>query len=256
MENTTINGEASVLEETYEDVDFDSDTATSASGEESTESDVLSESDTDDIAESGNLAEDERSDESEQGENESAIEDAAETITETVVQTVEVLPDETIAVYLVEEPVDESVISTYAVSGSVYPGTISTTYTDYFAGIADKLSYDEHYVVFRESQYVYRMMWGESLALAGADFSGDALSYCSLTASSYGSDFMVEFGVDSLSLDASGGFVYSNLGDYPSLTEGGTGLEFQTILFAIGFAVVYSVCHDIFDYIMEHVYRK
>ena len=99
-------------------------------------------------------------------------------------------------------------------------------------------------------------MWGESLALAGADFSGDALSYCSLTASSYGSDFMVEFGVDSLSLDASGGFVYSNLGDYPSLTEGGTGLEFQTILFAIGFAVVYSVCHDIFDYIMEHVYRK
>ncbi len=159
---------------------------------------------------------------------------------------------EPIAVYLVEEPEVEA----YAVSGAVYPGTISTTYLDYFEGIADKLSYKEHYVIFRESQYVYRMMWGDTLSLTDFRFSGNNLLYCSLYVSNYNSDFNVVFGSDSLSLDASGGFVYSDLGDFPSITRGGTGIEALAVLFAIGFAVVYSVCHDIFDYVMEHVYRK
>lgn len=250
MEISEINGETSVLEETHEDVNSDAGTFGPSVLEESPGDDILSGNN-----ETDSVVDGERFDEAEHSENESARESETEVVTETVVQTVEVLPDEPIAVYLVDEPVMDSGV-TYAVNGDVYPGTISTTYTDYFAGIADKLHYDEHYVVFRQSQYVYRMMWGDTLSLSGSDFTGEALSYCSLTTNSgYNSDFMVEFGEDSLSLDAAGGFVYSDLGNYPSLTEGGSGLEFQTILFAIGFAIVYSVCHDIFDYIMEKIYR-
>ena len=228
MEVTEINAETSVLEETYEDVGSDTGTASSSSGEESTGDDILSGSDAaNSVMEESSLDE----------HGESREDDEMEVITETVVQTVEVLPEQPIAVYLVDEPLEGA--STYAVNGDVYPGTISTTYTDYFTGIADKLSYDEHYVVFRQSQYVYKMMWGDSLSLSGSDFTGDSLSYCSLTTNSgYNSDFMVEFGEDSLNIDASGGFVYSDLGNYPSLTEGVRGIESQTLLFAVGFAVV------------------
>ena len=66
----------------------------------------------------------------------------------------------------------------------------------------------------------------------------------------------VTFGSDTFDLTPGTGFVYSDLEHFASLTEGGTHLEMLALLFAVGFAVVYSVCHDLFDYVMEHVYRR
>lgn len=159
-------------------------------------------------------------------------------------------------VFLVEPEVEEDALSLYSVSGSPYPGTISSTYLDYFAGIAQKLSYREHYIAFRASQYEYYMAWGDGLSYDGYRFRGSALSYCRIYTGSGSSSMTVTFGSDTFDLTPGTGFVYSDLEHFASLTEGGTHLEMLALLFAVGFAVVYSVCHDLFDYVMEHVYRR
>ncbi|MDO4261340.1 MAG: hypothetical protein Q4C82_04620 [Eubacteriales bacterium] len=159
-------------------------------------------------------------------------------------------------VYIVEPVEEETELEVMSLTGS-YAGTISDTYLSYFRGIVQKLKSSEHYLVYRSGQYSYTMVYGEDVALSGSRFSGSgSVVTIYRDSSSYSSDWYVEYSEDSLSLDAGTLFVYSDLGMYPTLKEGGSALEFSALLFAVGFAVVYSVCHDIFDYIMEHVYRK
>lgn len=155
------------------------------------------------------------------------------------------------------EPVEEEYeLEVYSLTGS-YPGTISDTYLNYFRGIVQKLNWKEHYVVYRSGQYSYTMIYGEEVALDGSRFTGTGnVVNIHRNTSSSSSDWYVSYSTDSIALSAGSLFVYSDLGMYPELKEGGTSLEFATLLFAVGFAVVYSVCHDIFDYVMEHVYRK
>lgn len=155
------------------------------------------------------------------------------------------------------EPVEEEYeLEVYSLTGS-YPGTISDTYLSYFRGIVQKLNWKEHYVVYRSGQYSYTMVYGEGVALDGSRFTGTGnVINIHRNTSSSSSDWYVSYSADSIALSAGSLFVYSDLGDYPELKEGGTSLEFAALLFAVGFAVVYSVCHDIFDYVMEHVYRK
>ena len=157
----------------------------------------------------------------------------------------------------VSEEAPDDLMEVYALSGTAYPGTISTIYLDYFSGIVDKLGFNEHYVAYRESQYVYVMAWDEGLEYNGVQFKGSALDYCRInTYTGSGSQPTVSYGKDTVNLSAGTAFVYSDLGNFAALTEGGTRVEFWAVLFAIGFTVVYNVCHDIFDYIMEHVYRR
>lgn len=159
-------------------------------------------------------------------------------------------------VTIVEPLPEEQELEVFSLSGS-YPGTISETYLTYFRGIVQKLDWDEHYVVYRSGQYSYSMVYGEDVGLNGDRFTGtgDVVTIYR-NSSSYSSDWYVDYSRDTLALDSSDLFVYSDLGMYPTLKEGGSAVEFSALLFAAGFAVVYSVCHDIFDYIMEHVYRK
>lgn len=164
--------------------------------------------------------------------------------------------EDPLAVYLVDAPEEDAGVEAYSISGSPYPGTISSTYLDYFEGIADKLSFREHYVAFRSSQYEYLMAWGQDLLYDGYQFKGSALSYCRIYTGSGSNNMSVTFGSDTVYLTPGTGLVYSDLDHFASLTEGGTHLEFIALLFAVGFAVVYSVCHDLFDYVMEHIYRK
>lgn len=166
------------------------------------------------------------------------------------------LPEGPLPVYLVDAPEEEEGMVPFSISGSPYPGTISTSYLDYFEGIADKLSFTEHYVAFRASQYEYLMAWGEGLQYDGYQFKGSALSYCRIYTGSGSSNMKVTFGSDTVYLTPGTGLVYSDLDHFASLTEGGTHLEFSAVLFVLGFTVVYNVCHDLFDYVMQHVYRK
>lgn len=238
MEIAQINRKAFILAAELEDVtsDTDADASDSVSAEgEQKQSDL----------ESGTDVNEE--------EEESSESDADQEETEP--ETVEFLPSAPLPVYLVDNP-EESSIELYTVSGSAYPGTISTTYLDYFEGIADNLGYGENYVIFRESQYYYKMFWGKGLEESNGYFTGSGLNYCSIYTGSGSNNMAVSRGTDSLAFSAGTGFVYSSLGDFPGVTKGGTHIETLAILFALGFFVVYNVCHDIFDYIMEHVYRK
>lgn len=159
-------------------------------------------------------------------------------------------------VQIVEPAEEEYELEVYSLSGS-YPGTISDTYLNYFRGIVQKLDWKEHYVVYRSGQYSYTMVYGEEVSLNGTRFTGTGnVVNIHRNSSSSSTDWYVSYSTDNLALSAGSLFVYSDLGAYPELKEGGTSLEFAALLFAVGFAVVYSVCHDIFDYVMEHVYRK
>lgn len=275
MEITQNDGQASVLEETLEtphagdDVVSVGDAVVDESGGAGSETDVESSESV--LGQSDNIIQNDGSEvASEVLAAESVSDDSSdnEEKTEDIVSnsgsedapfssSTVVFPEQPMAVYLVEEPDLQVSAETYSVSGGVYPGTISTTYLDYFAGIVDKLGYDEHYLAFRSNRYEYYLVWGEGLEYDLSQFKGSALNYCRVYRDD-GSDgnYYMEFGTDTFYVSPGSGFVYSDLGNFASLTEGGTHLEFTAILFAIGFTVVYNVCHDIFDYIMEHVYRK
>lgn len=243
-ESVPIQGDS--VEQTQEEMPVDSET-------ESPSEDVVADSaeteQSEDIAETDDgTSEDRTVEKSEEIQSEES-QDVPET-------SAPLLLSEPLPVYLVDEPLEDYEVETYAV-GSTYPGTISSSYLDYFTGIADKLSPSEHYVAYRSGQYEYTMAWGKELQYDGSRFRGDALSICRIyrySGSNY--DYMVEWFSDSVNVSPGGNFVYSDLGNYAALTEGGTGIEFMALLFAVGFAVVYSVCHDLFDYVMQHIYRK
>lgn len=279
MEFTQIDGEAPVLEETLEtphagdDVVSAGDAVVDESGGTGSETDVESPDVV--LEESSDLTQDvgievtpdgSSSDAlvgQDQGDREDPEEETGDIVSDSgsedglLSSPAVVLSDEPLAVYLVDEPEVMASAETYSVSGGVYPGTISSTYLDYFSGIVDKLGFNDHYVAFRSGQYEYYLVWGEDLEYDLNQFRGSALQYCRIYRNS-GSDgnYYTEFGSDTFYVSPGSGFVYSDLGNFSALTEGGTHLEFTTILFAIGFTVVYNVCHDIFDYIMEHIYRK
>lgn len=257
MENTEINGETTVLEENVETPVIDSDISDIAVGEESGTSGNDTASDAQPVESEGEASE--ALEEEGPGPDEA---DAQDEEPETVTQIVEVQEEQIytsenpMPVTIVEPVAEEEELEVFALSGS-YPGTISDTYLNYFRGIVQKLNFNEHYVVYRSGLYSYTMVYGEGVEYGESGFTGTGnVVTIYRDSSSYSSDWYVDYGEDSLSLDAGSLFVYSDLGSFPTLKEGGSALEFTTVLFAIGFAVVYSVCHDIFDYIMEHVYRK
>lgn len=141
-----------------------------------------------------------------------------------------------------------------ALSDTSY-GTISSTYLDYFTGIVQKLPYDEHYVIWKSGDYRYTLAYGEGISLNGSVFSGDCNVVQIYRSSGSNSYWYVDNSTDVLSLNANRLFVYSDLGMYPTVERGFSALEASTVLFAIGFAVVFSVCHDIFDYVLERLRR-
>lgn len=246
MEDTAINGETSVLEETLEDtvvdIDAGSGDTVSDSGEEPVD---ITEGIGSDVVESepGTTL-----DATEQSEG--AADDVPSEPQE------EYSLENPMPVMIVEPQAVEEELQVFSLSGS-YPGTISETYLNYFRGIVQKLDSREHYVVYRSGQYSYTMVYGEGVDFNGQRFTGEG-NVCTIyrNSSSSSSDWYVSFGTDTLSLNAENLFVYSDLDMFPTLKEGGSAVEFTALLFAVGFAVVYSVCHDIYDYVMEHVFRK
>lgn len=259
MENQEIDRETDVLQEGVETVDDNSVVAGDSGGEGQegvggTAGDVEEAGETSQAPQEG----------PEEGQTEN-IPETFEEGREEVQEEQESQEEETIEPYTFENPmpvmivepeVEEYELEVFSLTGS-YPGTISDTYLNYFRGIVQKLDWNQHYVVYRSGQYSYTMVYGEEVALNGTRFTGNGnVVNLYRNTSSGNSDWYVGYSSDSLSLSAGSLYVYSDLGMYPTLKEGGSSIEFMALLFAVGFAVVYSVCHDIFDYIMEHVYRK
>lgn len=100
---------------------------------------------------------------------------------------------------------------------TAFNGAISSTYLDLFRGFLPKLSYKEHYVLYRESQYIYSFVYGENLSFSGSSFSGSTLTRVYFNAYNTGT-----FGhslESSFTLAPGAGVVYTDLGSYyPSLS--------------------------------------
>lgn len=159
------------------------------------------------------------------------------------------LPDET-------DITNNYEIEPYVLNNGAY-GTISETYLNYFGGVVEKLPYDTHYVIWKSGDNSYTLAYGSDVVEENGSFYGDCdvLEIYRDSGSGMSNIWKVREGSDTLSLDTTNLFVYSDLGMYPTVERGLSNLEGQTILFSIGFAIVYCVCHDIFDYVLGHLRR-
>lgn len=190
----------------------------------------------------------------EEEQSESDGSDAADEVTEVVSQ--EYTIENPLPVMLVEEMEEQTELEVYSLSGT-YAGTISDTYLDYFEGIVEKLKPSEHYVIWRSGQYAYNMCYGEDITLEGTYFSGD----CNLVSvyrdsDSYNTNWYVSTGSDSLALSATDIFCYSDLGMYPTVKRGMSNAESMGLFIAVAVATVFMLGSRIFDFIVEHIYRK
>lgn len=139
---------------------------------------------------------------------------------------------------------------TVYVINDTYAGTISDTYLDYFRGIAEKLPYDQHYVVWRTGSNSYSMAYGENINVNGYYFTGEDLWITTIyrDGDNYMSNWYVHHDVDEIAIDAFDIFVYSDLGEtFPDLRQGGGNIEMYALLFAVAFLFAFIVLRDIFN---------
>lgn len=124
--------------------------------------------------------------------------------------------------------VEEPVMSLLSVTGGTYPGSISTTITDYFASVVAHEP-GVPYVVFRKDQYNYYLFYGENLRCVGESFSGSGKYVRYESQNGY-----IYRGTDSLSVAAGNGFVYSNMSDlFPAFQTERQMLNEKVIIFCI-----------------------
>lgn len=124
---------------------------------------------------------------------------------------------------------DRVAIAPMSSYGSPYDGSISSSVLTYFKGMVEKLPPDVHYVLFRSSQYEYRLVYGSGLELSGNRFSGSGMKYITYE-TRYST--MSNGNEGNFSLTVGSYLVYSDLGDYyPVLVEGVKSYEFKALLF-------------------------
>lgn len=95
---------------------------------------------------------------------------------------------------------------------------VGTSNLEIFDRIVSKIPFGSDYVYFRDSQYVYSLVYGD-LSFSGSSFSGSGVTridYNTYTGSSSQPTFSRST-VSSFNLSVGNWLVYSNLGHYPSL---------------------------------------
>lgn len=129
-------------------------------------------------------------------------------------------------------------ISLLADYGTSYNSLPSGTFLTYAQGLADRVPWGQHYVCWRDdgsynsTQY---FAYGD-LSEDGGQFTG-SVQVCEYYSVSSQSGYRLSWSSDNnFSLDGSNGFVYSDLGNFPSLNGGETFEE--AALFLLGFDVV------------------
>ena len=129
--------------------------------------------------------------------------------------------------------------------GDVYDGTISSTVTNYMKGIVCRFSPSTHYVLFRASQYTYRLVYGKDLMVDGSTFSGSELDYIAYDSRYY---TVTEGYEGDFSLDVSSYMVYTDLESmYPVLYEGVSGNEGKALLFCSCVMLLFDIVKAFFS---------
>lgn len=134
-------------------------------------------------------------------------------------------PDAIGTYQLNEDDYNYSEFGTYAVNGDVYAGSYNSTIISLWNGLLNN-NVGKDYIGFRSSQYEYYIFFGEDFTVNGDRFSGSGSYYYLNT---YGNAYGYTFGTDSFSIDASSGYLYTNVSpDYPSL-DNDRGLIYEHI---------------------------
>ena len=134
------------------------------------------------------------------------------------------------------------VMSSYS---GVYDGSVSTSVLTYFRGMVEKLPPDSHYVLFRQSQYIYRLVYGKELECIGNRFTGTDMMYVTYDTR----DYVLSSGNEgTFSLNTGNYIVYSDIGDiYPVLVEGVKNYEFKALLFLCTMYLLFVIVRSFFN---------
>lgn len=145
-----------------------------------------------------------------------------------------------------------SLTSTAFAYTSYDSGNISTTYVQYFRDTVNSLPTDFNYVAFRSGQYEYVLHASDSLKYSNGQYLSDTgVTYKWTQGSGYNSTYTYDVSHEqNFVLNCNNQMVYSDIGDYPSLTERGSTYAFG-ILCA---AVIGGICvliRPMFKYVLR-----
>lgn len=139
---------------------------------------------------------------------------------------------------ILQDADDIALLSNFGSSGNTLP---SGSFLEYARGLAGRIGYNKHYVCWRDNSDYYGdsyFAYGD-LEESGGIFTGSVrlLRYYRPTQNS---DWSFEWSDDSsFRLDASNGFAYSDIGEFPAL-NGGESFE-KVALLLLGVSLVFSV---------------
>lgn len=142
------------------------------------------------------------------------------------------------------ESADLEYLPEVAALGSVSTAyDVGTSYNQYFAGFVRKLPFGVNYVYWRESRYVYRLAYGRNLALNGTNFSADSCDIITYNRDTSTDEIpaWVHSTERNFALSAGSALVWSNLGHYPALDDGGNIYAQATLVLLVIFGVFYFV---------------
>ena len=135
----------------------------------------------------------------------------------------------------------------YSGYDGVYNGSISSTVLQLFRDTVEKLPPGCHYVMFRESQYAYRLVYSENLEYSDGMFYADSAFYVRYN-SDYNNTYWTYGEEGRFSLTPGSYVVYSDLGEvYPVLIGGVRHYEMETLLFLLTVCLLISILHSFFS---------
>ena len=130
---------------------------------------------------------------------------------------------------------------------------LSSYYIEYFSGVLANMS-DTDYVAFSARIYTGSSYVEHNYLVYDLDVSGDSIvagTYPSIDIYRSGSNSSYTVSRGTYALTSVPAFAYGSVSPYSDLREGVSHSETWAVLFFLGFTVVYNVCHDIFDYVMQ-----
>lgn len=142
-------------------------------------------------------------------------------------------------VYLAEDDVQVTAL----VSSDIFPGSFNSSVYSFFEGVMSNNA-GKDYVAWRDSQYIYKLYYGNDFIVEGDVFSGSG-SYVTYNTDSR--SYNIARGSGDFTLDASGGVCYTNVSnDYAGFPQVAELQGLNSLFFALVVGLGIWVCSRIF----------
>lgn len=143
-------------------------------------------------------------------------------------------------IYVLDESVNMEYFPEIAALGAFNDNYgVGTSNTAIFAGVARKLPFGVNYVYWRASRYEFAFAYGSDLKLNGTTFTADNVNVITYNTNTEPQSTFTLSTQSNFSLSANNYMVWSNLGHYPSLDDGGDIYAKTTLAVLVGFGVFY-----------------